>query len=77
MIVITVVQQIDANILKPLLMGRSTNLHPLIIVISVMVFGKFFGVVGILVAIPITAFLKSIINYAISKGFSLKKIYKL
>jgi len=75
LIVITVIQQIDANILKPLLMGKSTNLHPLIIIVSVMVFGKFFGIVGILVAIPVTAFFNSLIHFLGAKGITVGTIF--
>ncbi len=74
-VLITVVQQIDANILKPLLMGRSTNLHPLVIVISIMAFGKFFGIIGILVAIPVTAFFNSLLNFLASKGYTFARLF--
>jgi len=76
-IVVTIVQQIDANVLKPLLMGKSTNLHPLIIIISIMVFGKFFGIVGILVAIPVTAFINSLLHYFKSKGVKVSNLFSI
>ena len=62
-----VIQQIDANIIQPRLMGDSFSLSPLLIIISISVGGAIAGVFGMLIAIPIVAVLKdifdSIVNY--------------
>jgi predicted PurR-regulated permease PerM len=46
---------IESTIISPQVMGRHTNLHPLIVIFSIFVFGYFMGVVGMLIAIPVTA----------------------
>jgi predicted PurR-regulated permease PerM len=47
------VQQIEGNIIIPVVMSRTTRLHPALIAIGVVVVGQLFGVVGLFVAVPI------------------------
>ena len=49
------VQQIESNMIIPLVMSRKTRLHPAVIAIGVLVVGRLFGVVGLFVAVPIIA----------------------
>lgn len=46
------VQQIDSNYIYPKVVGSSTGLHPLFVLISVSIFGYFGGVAGMLLAVP-------------------------
>ena len=48
-----VVQQIDANYIYPKVVGGSTGLHPLFVLLSVSLFGSFLGIGGMLLAVPI------------------------
>ena len=54
-------QQIDGIILQPLIMGKTMKLHPVTIMIGLLVFGYFFGIIGMIVATPLIACLKIII----------------
>lgn len=56
-------QQIDGIVLQPLIMGRTMKLHPVTIMVGLLVFGYFFGVLGMIVATPTIACLKVIIVY--------------
>jgi len=49
------VQQIEGNVIIPLVMSRQVSLHPAIIVIGVVVVGRIIGFVGLLVAVPLIA----------------------
>jgi predicted PurR-regulated permease PerM len=53
LIVYIAVQQIESNMIIPLVMSRTTRLHPAMIAIGVLAVGKLFGVVGLFVAVPI------------------------
>lgn len=57
-IVLVIVQQIDCNIIYPRVVGASTGLHPLFILISVTVGGFYWGILGMIIAVPIAAILK-------------------
>jgi len=68
-----IIQQIDANILQPRLMGESFSLSPLLVIISITIGGAIAGILGMLVAIPIVAVAKdifdSVINYYENRKF--------
>jgi predicted PurR-regulated permease PerM len=51
--VYVLVQQIESNIIIPVVMSRTTHLHPALIAIGVVGVGQLFGIVGLFVAVPI------------------------
>ncbi len=52
------VQQVEGNVIIPVVMSRQVSLHPAVIVVGVVVVGRVIGFVGLLVAVPlISAFL--------------------
>jgi predicted PurR-regulated permease PerM len=53
LIVYVLVQQIESNVIIPLVMSRTVRLHPAVIAIGVVVVGRLFGVVGLFVAVPV------------------------
>jgi predicted PurR-regulated permease PerM len=60
LIVIVVVQFLEGNILQPFIMAKTTKLHPVTIMLGLLVFGHFFGILGMLLSTPIIAALKTI-----------------
>lgn len=50
--ILIVIQQIDANIIYPKIVGSSTGLHPLMVLLAVSIFGYFGGILGMLLAVP-------------------------
>ena len=61
-IVMFIIQQIDGNVIQPKLMGGSFSVSPLLIIISVTIGGFYAGILGMLVAIPIVAILKDLLD---------------
>ena len=57
-IAFAIVQLIDNIILQPLVLSKSVNLHPLIIVFAVLIGGQFFGLLGMLLAVPVAGIIK-------------------
>ncbi len=53
LVVYIAVQQIESNMIIPLIMSRTTRLHPALIAIGVLAVGQLFGIVGLFVAVPI------------------------
>lgn len=53
--IVIVVQQLEGNILSPMLQSRAMNLHPVIVLISVTIGGGLFGLVGAFLAVPVAA----------------------
>lgn len=56
------VQQIDSNFLYPHIVGTSTGLHPLFVLLSISILGYFFGLTGMLLAVPSAAILQIFIK---------------
>jgi predicted PurR-regulated permease PerM len=59
--------------LTPKLVGSSLNVHPLMILIGLIIFSKFFGIIGIFLALPIIASIVQIIERYYLKENILKK----
>lgn len=52
-VILLVIQQIDANFIYPKIVGSSTGLHPLMVLLAISVFGYYGGILGMLIAVPI------------------------
>jgi predicted PurR-regulated permease PerM len=48
-----IVQQVEGNVIVPLVMSRTVRVHPAMIAIGVVVVGQLFGVAGLFVAVPV------------------------
>ena len=60
---IIVVQIIENNIIQPLIVSKNVNLNPIIILIGIIVFSHFLGILGMIISTPILLILRNIINY--------------
>ena len=74
LIAIVIVQFIEGNLLQPLIMSKQLKLHPVTIMLGLLIFGYFFGIVGMVVATPAIATIKVIFTffdekYHITRGF--------
>ncbi len=56
-----IVQQVDANIFAPKVVGDNVGLNPVFVIISISIGAGLFGLIGMLVAVPIAASIKAII----------------
>ena len=62
-LVVLVIQQIDGNIIYPLVIGKSLDIHPLTIIIVLLVAGNLAGLVGMILGVPFYAVCKTIVVY--------------
>lgn len=54
LLVFGTIQVVTANVVEPAIMGSSLNLSPLVVIVSLMVWGTIWGVVGMFLCVPIT-----------------------
>ena len=47
--------QLDANIIMPKIMGKNIDLHPFMIIASLIIGAKLFGILGMIFAVPVAA----------------------
>ncbi len=62
LIAYSVVQLLDANLLIPWMFSEVVNLHPIAIIVAILVFGSFWGVLGVFIAIPMAALVRSVLQ---------------
>lgn len=68
LILFVFIQQLENNVLIPVVMRYTTNLNPVVILISILIGGKVFGFMGLILAIPISVFIQEIVEkWAVSK----------
>jgi putative heme transporter len=61
------VNQLEAHILQPLVMGRAVSIHPLAVVVAIATGGVLAGVVGALLAVPTVAFFNNALQVLLAK----------
>ncbi len=61
-IIILVIQQIDGNFIAPRILGGSTGLPAIVVIIAITVMGGLFGIVGMIIAVPSFAVLAKLID---------------
>jgi predicted PurR-regulated permease PerM len=61
-VVILVYQQFENYVLQPTIIGKAANLSGFLVILSVLVWGALFGVVGAIVGVPITAAIITIVE---------------
>lgn len=57
-----VIQALDGNVLVPILFSEAVNLHPLVIILSVVIFGGMWGFWGVFFAIPLATLVKAVVR---------------
>lgn len=61
--IILVVQQIEGNVLQPVLQSKSMKLHAVIVLLAVTAGGSVFGIVGAFLAVPVAAVAAVVVRY--------------
>lgn len=68
---VLLVQQIESNVLQPLVMGKAVSLHPVAVFLAVASGAVLYGIVGALFAVPLLAILNTIVRYLSSRAWEL------
>ncbi|UZJ24813.1 AI-2E family transporter [Rhodococcus antarcticus] len=61
--VVLLVQQVEGNVLQPVLQSRSLRLHPAVVLLAVTGGGSLFGIVGAFLAVPVVAVAAEALRY--------------
>ncbi len=57
-----ILNQVDAHLMQPLVMGREVNLHPVMAIITFLVMGKLLGLIEVVLAVPTAAILVTLLD---------------
>jgi predicted PurR-regulated permease PerM len=66
LVVFIAYQQIENHVLQPLIYGRTVQLSPLVVLVSILVAGSIAGIIGALIAIPIAGSLQVVLSELIA-----------
>lgn len=69
-LILIAIQTLFFNIIEPNLIGKRLNLNPLLILLSVLIWGYIWGIVGMLLSVPLTAIIKIIISNSDSENLT-------
>lgn len=75
-IIVIILQQIDANIINPKIVGNSLKISPLLVIFAVTIGGAYFGILGMFLAVPVFAVIKVMIEDYIDYKSQNKKYIK-
>lgn len=64
-VVFVIIQQIDNAFISPKIIEGRLGLHPVTTILAVLIGGEFFGIPGMLVAVPVTAMVKVVLKRSI------------
>lgn len=67
LIICLVVQLIENYVLQPLVMSKASSMHPIVIIIALIVFGHWFGIIGMVVAVPTLTILRVLFQFTKEK----------
>lgn len=77
LIVVIILQQIDANIINPKIVGKSLKISPILVLLGVTIGGAYFGILGMFLAVPAIAIVKILIEDFVDYRLAIKKINKV
>ncbi|AXI09553.1 AI-2E family transporter [Oceanobacillus zhaokaii] len=63
LIAVFAIQTIEGNLLSPYIVGKSIAIHPVAIILAILVGSQLFGIIGLILAVPILTILKVIIKH--------------
>ena len=73
-IIMIIIEQIDANIIAPKILGNSAGISSLGVIIAVIIMGAYFGIVGMIIGVPIFAIVIAVCKDMIDKKLASKKL---
>ena len=73
LIVVIILQQIDANIINPKIIGQSLKISPLLVIFAITVGGAYFGILGMFLAVPAIAVIRILVEDYVDYKIAIKK----
>jgi predicted PurR-regulated permease PerM len=71
LIIFIILQQIENHLLVPLFMKKSVDLHPVIVIVTLLIGGKLGGILGFLISIPLLVIVQEILEEWLEKNKAL------
>lgn len=63
LVIVVVIQLVESNIITPYIQGKKNDIHPVVVIFSLIIFGKLFGIIGMIIAVPLFNVVKVTFKY--------------
>jgi predicted PurR-regulated permease PerM len=63
LVIVLVVQQLEGNVLQPIIQGRGLNLHAAVVILAVTAGGSLYGILGTFLGVPVAALIAVVYRY--------------
>ncbi|MEX5262304.1 AI-2E family transporter [Kocuria sp. CPCC 205263] len=70
LVVVLLIQQLESNILQPLIMGKAVSLYPLAVFLAVATGSILYGIPGALFAVPVMALANTVVRYLVARQWT-------
>lgn len=74
LIAVVIAQTLESYFLQPVVMGKTMKLHPVTIMLGLLIFGHFFGIIGMILATPVISIFKTIFQFFNEKFSIMERI---
>lgn len=74
LILILIIQQIDGNVIAPKILGNSTGISSLGVIISIIIMGEYFGVIGMILGVPIASVIVGMVKEFLETKLKAKQL---
>jgi putative permease len=61
-VAVLAIQEVEGNLVRPFVMSESAKLHPFVTILSLLLFGSIFGILGAILALPIMLVIATIVQ---------------
>jgi putative permease len=65
-IAFALIKLIDDALVQPLVVAKSVHMHPIVVLLAVIIGGKLFGILGMLLSVPVACFIKVVVQESIA-----------
>ena len=76
MIVVSIIYAIDNGFVQPYVFGKSVDMHPIVIILLIISGGTLFGLMGMLLAVPVATVIKTFLKeiYFAKKNYRIARV---
>ena len=74
LIAVVIAQLLESYFLQPVVMGKTMKLHPVTIMLGLLIFAHFFGILGMIIATPVISIFKTVFNFFNEKYSIIERI---
>ncbi len=74
LILVFLIQQLDGNVIGPKILGNSTGISSLGVIVAIIIMGDYFGVIGMIIGVPVFATISIIINELVEEKLAKKNL---